>query len=70
MRRMGTVKVQTNKRVTLPDDVIKSLEIEDGDYLDFYQSDDGKVVVEMVKGVSSEKRKEKKAPADKTGKDG
>lgn len=67
---MGSVKVQTNKRVTLPDDVVKSLEIEDGDYLDFNQSDDGQVVVEMVKGVASGKRKGKKAPADQTGKDG
>ena len=59
MRRLGTIKIFTNKRITIPEDLLKVLKVEEGDFLDFYESDDGTVIVRMEKGVPVEKKRSK-----------
>jgi bifunctional DNA-binding transcriptional regulator/antitoxin component of YhaV-PrlF toxin-antitoxin module len=56
MRRLGTIRVFTNKRMTLPDEFVKELDVEDGDYIDFFEDDDGKLCFSLVKGPQSGKK--------------
>jgi len=50
MRLLGTVEVMTNKRVTIPNKLLDVLKAKEGDFLLFYEDDDGKIIVKMEKG--------------------
>jgi bifunctional DNA-binding transcriptional regulator/antitoxin component of YhaV-PrlF toxin-antitoxin module len=50
MRLLGTIEVMTNKRITIPSKLLDTMKAKEGDFLLFYEDDDGKVVVKMEKG--------------------
>jgi AbrB family looped-hinge helix DNA binding protein len=49
-RLLGTVEVMTNKRITIPSKLLDTLKAKEGDFLLFYEDDNGKVIVKMEKG--------------------
>lgn len=50
MRLLGTVEVMTNKRITIPNKLMEALNAKEGDFLLFYEEDNGKVTIKREKG--------------------
>jgi AbrB family looped-hinge helix DNA binding protein len=50
MIRLGTVRVGTNFRFTMPSDLVDALNLKEGDYLDFYTDDKGNISVRIEQG--------------------
>lgn len=57
MRRLGTSKLSTNLRLTIPDNFAKVAQAEVGDYFDFYQADDGTFILRIEKAGLAPKKK-------------
>lgn len=49
MRMLGSVRISTNKRVTVPDELLDALKIKVGDFVLFYE-DKGTVTARGEKG--------------------
>lgn len=49
MRMLGSVRLASNRRITLPDELVETLKIGEGDFILFFE-DKGTVIVKMEKG--------------------
>lgn len=49
MRMLGSVRLGSNKRITVPDGVIKGLKIDEDDFMLFYE-DKGVIIIKGEKG--------------------
>jgi bifunctional DNA-binding transcriptional regulator/antitoxin component of YhaV-PrlF toxin-antitoxin module len=49
MKLLGSIQLTTNKRLTIPQNLLDVLEIGEGDFLMFYE-DEGTVIVKKAEG--------------------
>ncbi len=50
MKMLGMLEVTTNNRITLPKKLVDALKASSGDFLLFYEKEDGTIVVKREKG--------------------